>query len=1005
MEDWLRVMVFLTVYSICMGEDVVYRIPEEEPNNTYIGNVANDSHINSVISETDFNNMRFNILTQGKEYAKYFHIDDQTSALFTQARLDREQLCPFLTVCILTLEVVVQSSSGNFFRSLKVQVYLEDINDHSPTFSKKSLSMSISEDAVVGIQYNIEGAIDLDNSEKFSLHAYELLPIDLPFSIQLVTNLDGSSLVRLRLKQPLDRENEDLYNMVLIAKDNGDPPLTGSLIINVTVTDVNDNSPQFTAATYNVSVNENVQNGSVILTVVATDLDEGVNGLVHYRLSPHQANEIFQLYAIDEETGEMRVIGELVYTYRKVYTIIVEAFDVGDHPLANQTLIYVSVKDSGNNPPEIHVNTFTNSDVAFVSELAKLGTVVAHIYVVDHDLGKEGEVICDTDSDSFKMEPLSEKYEYTVIMAQLLDYERQTMTNVTVKCQDNGEPPLTSSVSFAVEILDENDNTPRFTKPLYETSIYENNKVGESIVRVKAEDIDSGTNADILYRLSSNGSEYVYIEMSGMIRAKKSLDREGTSLLDFLVYAVDGGSPQLTGSATVRIHILDKNDEKPVFDRTSYQFSISENRPSETVVGTLSASDSDTGLNTTISFMIYSFYSQNVPFVVSSDGVIKTNAQLDRELIDKYEFDVIAMDQVFPTLNSSVHVKVIVLDENDNPPKISFPSPRNNTVRVSLMTTPWTVISRIQASDDDEALNENSRLKYEITNYTHLFQINFDSGDIQVTDFITEQEYDSDIFKIQIVVSDHGIPETLSSTALLNVQLYPENVTQAVTYDDEKAHLHFIIAVTVGVITVVLSGSIVSLICVFRKLGKKKQQQQLHCSDAEEKNVFDDSMAVYSLPSDNGIEEERKRKVVSFLLEDDVFSGEDDVQHKDKNTENKSFEPTISLSFSKPVGESSSEHNPGIKDSGRGINERVNHVNSFRSCSSPRLAKRVNSPTFRQEIIPFSFKKALNTRGYVFEEARTPLKLVLAHSDSGIHSDGSSQESDPQGYISKDVVV
>ncbi|KAK3596464.1 hypothetical protein CHS0354_000933 [Potamilus streckersoni] len=1005
MEDWHRIVFFLTVYSICMGEDVVYHVPEEVPNNTYIGNIANDSNINSVISETDFNNMRFNFLTQGNEYAKYFHIDDKTSDMFTQARLDREQLCPFVTLCILTFEVVVQSSSGHFFRTLKVRIYLEDINDHSPSFAQKMLSIPISEDVVVGTQYPIEGAIDLDNSDKYSLYAYELVPNNLPFSIQFVKNLDGSSLVRLSVKQPLDREKEELYNMVLLGKDGGDPPLTGRLIINVTVTDVNDNSPQFTSPMYNVSVNENVENGSVILTVAATDLDEGENGLVHYRFSAHQANEIFQLFAIDEETGEMRVIGELLYTYRKVYTVIVKAFDLSDNPLTNQTLIYVSVEDSGNNPPEIHVNTFTNSDDAAVSELAKPGTVVAHVSVVDHDTGKDGEVVCVTDSDSFEIEPLPEKYEYTVIVAHLLDHERQNMTDVTVNCQDNGDPPLMSSLIFVVEILDENDNSPRFTKPLYETSIYENNKLGESIVTVTADDIDSGTNADIVYRLSSSGSEYVYIEKSGMIRAKISLDRELTSVLDFLVYAVDGGSPQRTGSAIVRIQILDENDEKPIFNKDSYEFSISENRPSETIVGMLLASDGDTGPNAMILYMIYSFYNQNIPFVVSPDGVIQTNAQLDREVVDNYDFNVTAIDEGFPALNSSVHVKVIVNDENDNPPKIYFPSPSNDTVRVPFMTTPWTVICGIQASDDDEPGNENSRLKYEITNEFRLLRINFDTGDIQVTDFITKQKYDLGTFRIQIVVSDHGIPDSLSSTAMLTLQLYPENVTQAVRVGDEEGQPNIIIAVIVGVVTVVISGCIVIIICVVRKLGIKKQQQQLYFNDAKQKKVFDESITVFSLPSDNRVQEERKGKVVSFMLDDNLLFGEELVQHKDNTSEYKTFKPTISLSFSKPIGESNVETCTMTTDGGRGMSGKVNHLNSFRNCSSPRLENRVGSPTFQQEIIPFSFKKALNTPGHLFQEARDPLKLVFIHSDSGIHCDGSSHESDLQGYISKDVVV
>ncbi|KAK3596475.1 hypothetical protein CHS0354_000944 [Potamilus streckersoni] len=1001
---WLWMVYFLTLCGICWGEDVVYHVPEEQPNNTYIGNLSNDSNLRSVVSEADLNTMTFSFLTKGDAYSKYFYIDDKSSAIFTKTRLDREQLCQFVATCMLPLEIA--ASIGSFFRILKVNIYLEDINDHSPTFSKSVYSLPIPEDVLVGTPYSIEGAKDLDNSQNFSLQTYELRPKDVPFSVQFVKNLDGSSLVRLRVMEPLDRETEEFYYMDLTAKDGDDPPLTGSLFINVTVIDVNDNPPRFTAPSYNITVNEDVSNGSMILTVLATDLDKGYNGLVNYRLSPHQINEIFELFNINQVTGNITVIGKLVFTPGKVYKIIVEAYDLGDQTLASQTFVYVNVEDSGNNPPEIYINVLTNVGFAVVSELAKPGTVVAHVSVVDHDPGNEGEVVCTIQRDYFDIDTLPSANEYKVVVARQLDHERQNSTNVTVYCQDSGNPPLRSSTTFKVQILDENDNTPRFTQPFYETSIAENNEIGISVITVQADDIDDGANAEILYRLSPSVVDYFYIERSGLIRAKTILDREETSSLNFLVYAVDGGSPQRTGSASIRIQILDINDEKPVFNRVSYEFIISENRPSDTDVGMVSATDGDSGENARIAFVIHPFYYQRVPFVVFSDGRIKTNTELDREMVSIYDFQVIAKDDGSPSLNRSVDVKVIVKDENDNFPTINFPTPKNNTVRVPLSILPWSIITRIRASDADEPGNGNSRIKYMITNNTQIFRVYSDTGDIQVTNYITEQDYDSKIFELEIVVSDFGTPKSLSSTATLTIDLQAVNVTGISMQSKEEGQSYFVIAIAVGIVTAVLSAGIVVIIFVIRKLDRQKQQHRRQSDPVHEDKMFDGSITVFSLPSEDSLLGEKKKKEVSFSLEEDVFSDEELVQ-KNHITGHKTFMPALYLTPIKKTDDNHSETSAdtGTNDSGRGGSDEDIHLHSFSTVSSPRDKCRGDSVRIRQEIIPFSFKRNLNTPGYLFEEAKLPNKIMLLQNDSDVHGDCKSNGSDCHEAVSKDVVV
>ncbi|KAL3880615.1 hypothetical protein ACJMK2_032842 [Sinanodonta woodiana] len=993
LRTWL--VLFLTVCRLYSAQKIVYHIPEEQPSNTYIGNVANDTNLLLVISETDSNTMRFSFLSGGDDSTKYFHIDDRTSTIFTKTRLDREQLCQFVTICMLSLEVAAQSSIGSFFRILKVNIYLEDINDHSPTFSKVVLSLPISEDVLVGTQFPIEGAKDLDNSKYFSIQAYELRPKDVPFSVQFVKNLDGSSLVRLKVVEPLDREKKELYYMDLIARDGDSPPLIGRLFINVSVIDVNDNAPEFSHSLYNVTVSEDVKCGSLILTVLATDADVNNNGLVNYRLSPYQADEIFELFEIDAGYGQIRVIGKLIFTPGKVYQIIIEAYDLSDMHLTAQALVHVFVEDSGNNPPEIHINLLTNTDVAIVSEIAKPGAVVAHVSVVDYDTGKDGEVVCTMQSDDFQMDPLRSNKEYIVVVRRQLDHEKQNFTNVTVYCQDGGDPPLDSSSWFVVKILDENDNIPQFTKPLYEISIFENNEIGKLVLTVHAEDEDDLTNTEVTYRLSSDIREYFYIQQTGTIHAQQKLDREQTSSLSFIVYALDGGSPQMTGSAIVKIQILDQNDEIPVFERPSYEFSISENNLSGTIVGSVSATDGDDGINAAVYFMIHPAYDQKVPFIVFSDGTIKTKAKLDREVISSYDFSIVVKDEGSPSLNSSVHIKIIVKDENDNPPKINFPSWKNNTVKFPLSTPPWSVITHIRASDDDEFGNENSRLKYMIVNDTQLFWIHSDSGTIQLTDLITEQQYDNRTFELQIIVSDHGYPEALYTTAMLDVLLYTENVTSVARIPDEAIE-SYVIAIAVGTATVVLSICIAAIICVIRKHGSKIKQQHHDLDSEQMKDMFDGSITVFSLPSEDSLLDEKKRKKINHSSEDEVFSDEELVQQN--ATKPKS---PVYISMEKMTEESFSEISG---DSGRGGSNENIHQYSSTSHSCPRDKSEVNSPILPQ-IIPFSFRKALNMPAYFTEEVKTSKNKVLLQTDSGIRGDCPSNGNDPDERISSEVFV
>lgn len=303
------VFICVSIFASCIvGEDinVVYSIDEETPNGTYIGNVAMDSNLRSQMTKSDFETLKFSLLS-GESYVSMFTINETLGNLYTARVVDREKLCPFTAVCKISFEASAKSTIRSFFTKIKLVIYIQDINDHSPVFPRSSMSLEIPESTLIGNSFTIDGAKDADTSPNYTLNSYTLEQSDSPFSLSFVQNLDGTSVVKLVVDKELDREVQDSYNLVVIAADGGNPPRSERLLVNVRITDVNDNAPMLSSTIYNVSVKEDEPVGSVILTLKATDLDSGKNAEIRYRLSNHQSENIKQLFEIDEITGQLRI--------------------------------------------------------------------------------------------------------------------------------------------------------------------------------------------------------------------------------------------------------------------------------------------------------------------------------------------------------------------------------------------------------------------------------------------------------------------------------------------------------------------------------------------------------------------------------------------------------------------------------------------------------------------------------------------------------------------------
>ncbi|XP_071426669.1 protocadherin gamma-A12-like [Pithys albifrons albifrons] len=550
---WQRVLlwgVLLAAWEAAWGQ-LRYSVPEEMPKGSFVGDVAKDLGLQLPVLQD--NGVR--ILDKGR--MKYFSLHGKTGHLVTAERIDREQLCNSVQQCVLRCELIVEAE----MKFYQIEVEITDINDNAPRFKDIEVEERISEMTAPGSRFPLAEAHDPDLGRN-ALLSYELSG-DNHFSLAVQGRPGGDQRPELVLAKALDREEAAFHELVLTASDGGDPAQTGTARIRVTVLDANDNAPVFNQAEYLVRVPEDVSVGSVLVTVMATDADEGMNGNVKYALKKitEKALQIFQL---DSVTGMIVLLHSLDFEEGDFHELEVQAKDGGG--LSDIAKVVITVSDVNDNAPELIVS----SALSVISEDAPSGTVVALLHVQDRDSGANGEVRCLLDGGvQFRLEKSFEDY-YRVVTARELDREQVSEYNLTVRAADGGSPSLESSTVLSLRVLDVNDNAPVFTQESYSARLAENNAAGTLVLTVRATDADWGQNARVRYRLSEGRlrglplSSYVSVHAeTGALYALRSFDYEEVREVELWVLAEDGGSPALSSNVSVRLLIVDENDNAP----------------------------------------------------------------------------------------------------------------------------------------------------------------------------------------------------------------------------------------------------------------------------------------------------------------------------------------------------------------------------------------------------------------------------------------------------------
>uniref|UniRef100_A0A3P9IJ94 Si:ch73-379j16.2 n=1 Tax=Oryzias latipes TaxID=8090 RepID=A0A3P9IJ94_ORYLA len=546
------------IMSLLLGKkasaQIRYSVPEEVEDGTVVGNVAKDLGLDI----KSLSNRRFRVVVGTKE--ALFEVNQDNGALYVQKKIDREELCRGSGACVMELKVLVENPLEMHY----VIVEITDVNDHSPSFPEKEQTFDIAEHTLPGKRFQLHAARDPDAGIN-SIRTYTLTSND-HFELD-IRQSDDDKIPFLVLKKSLDRELKHNYALVVTAVDGGKPARSGKLNVGIFVLDSNDNRPVFTQESYEITIQENIPLNTVILTMNASDLDEGTNGEIEYSFGKTLKKRVYETFELDRKTGEIRVKGTVDFEETDVYKLDVEASDKGTPPLTGECRVIIKVKDVNDNPPEIEITSLSST----VSEDSKPGTVISLLSVTDEDSGLNGKILTDIQTDGpFELKPSYKENIYSVTTKDILDREKVPHYEIIVKATDCGDPSLSSFKTFSIELSDVNDNSPQFShNPLY-FYLLENNVAGTLLFSVSATDMDLNENAVISYHIVKEGTNNDVNAVlninseNGHIIGMKSFDFESVKTFQFHVVATDSGSPPLSSNVTVKVFILDQNDNAPV---------------------------------------------------------------------------------------------------------------------------------------------------------------------------------------------------------------------------------------------------------------------------------------------------------------------------------------------------------------------------------------------------------------------------------------------------------
>nr|XP_060630197.1 protocadherin gamma-A6-like isoform X11 [Anolis sagrei ordinatus] len=546
--------------------------------------------------------------------------------------------------------------------------------------------------------------------------------------------------------------------------------------IEVEIIDINDNAPQFAVAEQELDVSEMSAPGFRVPLMEAQDSDLGIHSIQGYQLtgSGHFFLDV-QMGDNSVQHPELVLKESLDREEQSVYDLILTATDGGDPVRSGIAQIKVRVLDANDNAPIFSQPTY---EVTIKENIPK-GSTVAAVSATDLDEGLNGEIKYSFRKMTQSNFPLFLLNSTTgeIILTGSLDYEISSLYEFEIEAKDGGG--LGDRSKVIITITDLNDNAPELIVTYFTSSISESSPAGTVIAILNVQDQDSGVNGEVTcsvpnnlpFRLERSVDDFYSLVTDG------KLDREHVQTFNITITSTDNGIPPLSTTTVITLHVLDTNDNPPIFEKTDYTFYLVENNHRGSLIFSLRASDPDWEENARITYSIIeeqmdSFLLSSYLSINSETGAVYALNSFDYEEIQEIRFLVKAQDGGSPPLSSNISVNLFILDQNDNAPEILYPSPpTDGSTGIELAphsSEPGYVITKVVAVDADSG--QNAWLSYQLTKATEpgLFTLGLHTGEIRTARFILEK--DAIKQSLVVLVKDNGQPP-LSTSVTVTVVL------------------------------------------------------------------------------------------------------------------------------------------------------------------------------------------------------------------------------------------
>ncbi|XP_040904728.1 protocadherin alpha-3-like [Toxotes jaculatrix] len=425
------------VYSVMLDENAAVGTTVVQVNATDLDEGPNGDVIYSFS-----NSMNQNILN-------LFDINPLTGEITVKGLIDYEEKDNY--------EIEIEASDKGLApltTEKSVIIKIVDVNDNAPEIEVTSFSNSIPEDSRPGTTVALISVNDLDSG----LNGKVICAVneDVPFTLSPSLKDKMYSLVT---KSPLDREKQSHYDLTITAKDAGQPPLSSEKTISVVVSDVNDNSPEFSLSPYTFYVTEGNNPGASVFLVKAFDRDENENAHISYHIlrDGSEDNKLTSFLNINSETGDIMALKSFDFETLKTFQFHVVASDSGTPSLSSNVTVNVFILDQNDNAPVILYPLSSNGSAEGVEEIPRnvnAGHLVTKVRAYDADIGYNGWLLFSlqevTDHSLFALD----RYTGQIRTLRSFTETDEAEHKLLVLVKDNGNVSLSATATVIVKVVE-----------------------------------------------------------------------------------------------------------------------------------------------------------------------------------------------------------------------------------------------------------------------------------------------------------------------------------------------------------------------------------------------------------------------------------------------------------------------------------------------------------------------------------------------------------------------